>query len=156
MVDTGVRVALRFGSDDMGSPRLIVETAPRPNNTGGPSYFRQAYRHGKPKSLSIRHSAIFGEGKRSDDRALVPMVPIRGKSGLQWTGRQVTPGRGQRELLVTESATEKRPPSFGVARVKRWGKSPPHSWQHERHGKPRLEQGQICGERCPPRSRHRG
>src|SRR5881275_2039266 len=33
-----------------------------------------------------------------------------------------------------------------MVRVKRRGKSPPRSWQHERHGKPQLEQGQICGE----------
>ena len=32
--------------------------------------------------------------------------------------------------------------------MKRWGKSPPHSWQHGWHGKPRLEQGQACGESC--------
>ena len=30
--------------------------------------------------------------------------------------------------------------------MKRWGKSPPHLWQHEWQGKPQLEQGQICGE----------
>lgn len=41
------------------------------------------------------------------------MILIRGKSGLQWTGRQVTPGHEQRELDVTESATEKRPPPSG-------------------------------------------
>src|SRR5450759_10267 len=86
----------------------------------------------------------------------IHVVPIRGKSGLQWTGCQVTPGREQRESFATESATENRPPSLLVARVKRWGKSPPRSWQHVRHGKPQLEQGQICGERRPPRSRHRG
>ena len=33
--------------------------------------------------------------------------------------------------------------------MKRWGKSPPRSRQRGRHGKPRLEQGQICGERRP-------
>jgi len=66
------------------------------------------------------------------------VVLIRGKSGLRWTGCQVTPGRGQRERFATESATENRPPSSQVARVKRWGKSPPRSWQHGRHGKPQL------------------
>ena len=30
--------------------------------------------------------------------------------------------------------------------MKRRGKSPPRSWQHERHGKPQLEQGQVSGE----------
>jgi hypothetical protein len=34
-------------------------------------------------------------------------------------------------------------------RVKRWGKSPPLEWQHSRHGKPRVEQGQIGGEGWP-------
>ncbi len=54
-----------------------------------------------------------------------------------------------RAAYVTESATENRPPPLGVARVKRWGKSPPRSWQHERHGKPQPEQGQIGGEGRP-------
>ena len=30
--------------------------------------------------------------------------------------------------------------------MKRWGKSPPRSWQHGWHGKPQLEQGQVSGE----------
>ncbi len=48
----------------------------------------------------------------------------RGKSGLHRAGCQVTPGRRE----PTESATENRPPNGPrgrVARVKRWGKSPP-------------------------------
>ena len=36
-----------------------------------------------------------------------------------------------------------------LARVKRWGKSPPPGWQHPGHGKPRVEQGQIGGEGWP-------
>jgi hypothetical protein len=59
----------------------------------------------------------------------IHVIPIRGKSGLQWTSCQVTPGHEWRELFVTESATENRPPPLRVARVKRWGKSPPRSWQ---------------------------
>jgi len=70
--------------------------------------------------------------------------------------------------LFTESATENIPPaerstvasrrktcetsskcSFSLARVKRWGKSPPLRWQHRRHGKPRVVQGQIGGESRP-------
>jgi len=35
------------------------------------------------------------------------------------------------------------------ARVKRWGKSPPLARQRVRHGKPRVEQGQIGGEGWP-------
>src|SRR4030081_2777311 len=105
----------------------------------------------------IRHFGYIGEEQSvGRSRIGIILIPNRGKSGLQWTSCQVTPGRGWRESPVTESATENRPPSFGKARVKRWSKSPPRSWQHERHGKPRLEQGQICGERSPPRPRHRG
>ena len=36
-----------------------------------------------------------------------------------------------------------------MARVKRWGKSPPLRWRHRRHGKPRVVQGQIGGESRP-------
>ena len=71
-------------------------------------------------------------------------------------------------LRFTESATENIPPagrstvasrrktcetsskcSLSLARVKRWGKSPPLRWQHRRHGKPRVVQGQIGGESRP-------
>jgi len=45
----------------------------------------------------------------------------RGKSGLHRAGWSVTPTRGD----PRESATENRPPAFALARVKRWGKSPP-------------------------------
>jgi hypothetical protein len=68
---------------------------------------------------------------------------------------------------VTESATENIPPAaqhggiaqgnlrdvfaklIRLARVKRWGKSPPLRWQHRGHGKPRVVQGQIGGESRP-------
>jgi hypothetical protein len=76
---------------------------------------------------------------------------------------------------VTESATENIPPAAQhggiaqgnlrdvfeksglmaraklnrLARVKRWGKSPPLRWQHRGHGKPRVVQGQIGGESRP-------
>ncbi len=56
---------------------------------------------------------ISGEQSVGRSRIGIYMIPVRGKSGLQWTGRQVTPGHGQRELPVTDSATEKRPPSSG-------------------------------------------
>ena len=36
-----------------------------------------------------------------------------------------------------------------LARVKRWGKSPPLRWRRRRHGKPRVVQGQIGGESRP-------
>jgi hypothetical protein len=90
--------------------------------------------------------------------------------------RLVTPGRRSQHAgasrqagnAATESATENKPPvgdaplrrlkgkpyepplSAGPpVRVKRWGKSPPRGWQHSRHGKPRVEQGQIGGEGRP-------
>ncbi len=37
-------------------------------------------------------------------------------------------------------------------RVKRWGKSPPRSWQQLRHGKPRQEQGHVEGRLRAARS----
>src|ERR1700680_2545645 len=115
--------------------------------------------HSRNRNHVLRPSVIllyFGQANGRTIAHEYYVVLIRGKSGLRWTGCQVTPGRERRERFATESATEKRPPSSQVARVKRWGKSPPRSWQHVRHGKPQLEQGQICGERRPPRSRHRG
>ncbi len=48
-------------------------------------------------------------------------MTCRGKSGLHRAGWSVTPTRGD----PRESATEKRPPVLALARVKRWGKSPP-------------------------------
>jgi hypothetical protein len=51
-----------------------------------------------------------------------------------------------------DSATENKPPGArSWVRVKRWGKSPPRSWQQDRHGKPHREQDQIgvsivCGQ----------
>ena len=82
--------------------------------------------------------------------------------------RLVTPGGRARKGAATESATENKPPARNAplrrlkgkpyeppvwavppARVKRWGKSPPRGWQHSRHGKPRVEQGQIGGEGRP-------
>jgi len=112
-----------------------------------------------PSAISHRPESvcyILGRQTVGRSRVSIHVILIRGKSGLRWAGCQVTPGRGRRERFATDSATENRPPSSRVVRVKRWGKSPPRTWQHVRHGKPQLEQGQICGERRPPRSRHRG
>jgi len=53
----------------------------------------------------------------------------------------------------TESATENKPPA--MARVKRWGKSPPRARQRVRHGKPHREQGRTAVD-CPSRQRKRG
>ena len=57
---------------------------------------------------------------------------------------RVTPGRGN----PRDSATENKPLRSAEVRVKRWGKSPPRTWQQGRHGKPHREQCQIgvsCG-----------
>jgi len=91
--------------------------------------------------------------------------------------RLVTPGgcadgraKARFSAAATESATENRPPvmlaprrqafgknrkpaSFGrahLARVKRWGKSPPLQAQARRHGKPHRVQGQIGDPRSGP------
>jgi len=81
-----------------------------------------------------------------DGRGSCDSHRYRGKSGLHRTSRQITSGRRE----TTESATENRPPmashKLDQARVKRRGKSSPHTWQHVWHGKPRLEQGRIGGE----------
>jgi hypothetical protein len=90
--------------------------------------------------------------------------------------RLVTPGGRSQQAgasqpvgnPATDSATENKPPvsdaplrwlkgkpceppvwAVPPVRVKRWGKSPPRGWQHSRHGKPRVEQGQIGGEGRP-------
>ncbi len=65
-------------------------------------------------------------------------------------GCRVMPGGGN----PRESATEKRllwcrAIAFGgsMAMVKRWGKSPPRTWQQGRHGKPHPEQRRIGASR---------
>ena len=50
----------------------------------------------------------------------------------------------RRETCETSSKCTQR-----LARVKRWGKSPPLRWRHRRQGKPRVVQGQIGGESRP-------
>jgi hypothetical protein len=67
----------------------------------------------RPGATSRHSRYIWSTQAIGRSRVGILMILIRGKSGLQWTGRQVTPGRGQRELDVTESATENRPPSSG-------------------------------------------
>ena len=61
-----------------------------------------------------------------------------------WTDCQVTPGHAARR----DGQCNRKDTAFAQAevRVKWWGKSPPHAWQHAWHGKPQLEQGQIGGE----------
>ena len=71
-----------------------------------------------------------------------------GKSGLHRARCQVTPGRRE----PTESATERYRLSAAQAapvRVKWCGKSAPRGWQHQRHGKPHLEQDQIGKHAAP-------
>ncbi len=74
-------------------------------------------------------------GSRPGSRCVGPARAGRGgKSGLQWTRRQVTPGGRE----PTESATESRPPKcpgrrnpvWVLVRVKGCGKSAPRRWQH--------------------------
>ena len=75
-----------------------------------------------------------------------------GKSGLRRARCQVTPGGRE----PTESATERYRLSAAQAapvRVKWCGKSAPRGWQHQRHGKPHLEQDQI-GRHAVPLAAH--
>ncbi len=75
-----------------------------------------------------------------------------GKSGLHRARCQVTPGGRE----PTESATERYRLSTaqaGPVRVKWCGKSAPRGWQHQRHGKPHLEQDQI-GKHAAPAAVH--
>ena len=68
-----------------------------------------------------------------------------GSKGLRC---QVTPGGRE----PTESATERYRLSAAQAvpvRVKWCGKSAPRWWQHQRHGKPHLEQDQIGKHAAP-------
>jgi hypothetical protein len=59
--------------------------------------------------------------------------------GSTETRCRITSGGGD----PRESATESRPPSSSEVRVKGWGKSPPRTWRHGRHGKPHREQDRI-------------
>ncbi len=72
-----------------------------------------------------------------------PRAPVSGREespGSTRQGCRVIPGRGN----PRESATENRPPGHcGLARVKRWGKSPPQDGQPDWHGKPHPEQCRI-------------
>ncbi len=70
------------------------------------------------------------------------MIIIRGKSGLRGKGCQVTPGH----CSNSDGKCHRKQTAPKGVRVKRWGKSPPRSWQHGWLGKPRLEQGQVSGE----------
>jgi hypothetical protein len=129
-----------------------------------------AHRRKKPRLICFFTALIItlagGAGDRWRNRRRA--VRAGGKSGLRRfktvrATRLVTPGSGIRENHATESATETKPPvrialggrqeanlslacsGAAQARVKRWGKSPPLRWRHRRHGKPRVEQGQIGG-----------
>ena len=73
-----------------------------------------------------------------------------GKSELHRVRCRVTPGDWFR--LVTESATESRPPMALLrvqARVKGCGKGAPGFRKRRLQGKPHLEQGQIGDEEMP-------
>jgi hypothetical protein len=75
----------------------------------------------------------------------------RGKSGLPLARvpGNARRGRPQGKRHREESALpfEKVRLRLGRAMVKRWGKSPPRTWQQGRHGKPHPEQCQIGASR---------
>ena len=75
--------------------------------------------------ISYSHGLVAGRMVAMSGRKL----RHRGKSGLHRVDCQVTPGHMRRELRVTDSATESKPPCHwatdAAVRVKGWGKSPP-------------------------------
>ena len=58
-------------------------------------------------------------------------------------GCRVTPGRGNPRESATEKSLPHRTGNGSGVMVKRWGKSPPRTWQQGRHGKPHPEQCRI-------------
>jgi hypothetical protein len=109
-----------------------------------------------PDSIRLAFTAIpaYGAPQESARQSLCAQAH-GGKSGLQRARCQVTPGGRE----PTESATERYRLSAAQAvpaRVKWCGKSAPRWWQHQRHGKPHLEQDQIgkhaahVGRTCGP------
>jgi len=87
----------------------------------------------------------------------------RGSGGRRWflvEPREESPGSSEDRCRVTpgggdprDSATESRPPCFGMVRAKGCGKSAPRDRQRNRHGKPHREQDRIGTARFA-RSRH--
>jgi hypothetical protein len=69
--------------------------------------------------------------------------------------RKCTAGGTQHGDIAQENLRDVFAQLVRLARVKRWGKSPPLGWQHTRHGKPRVVQGQIGGESRPGSSSQR-
>ncbi len=91
--------------------------------------------------LALAPGPAYGAHRSRPDSRCV-LSAHGGKSGLHRARCQVTPGRRE----PTESATERYRLSAAQAapvRVKWCGKSAPRGWQHQRHGKPHLEQDQI-------------
>ncbi len=69
--------------------------------------------------------------------------------------RKCTAGGTQHGDIAQENLRDVFAQLVRLVRVKRWGKSPPLGWQHTRHGKPRVVQGQIGGESRPGSSSQR-
>src|SRR6188508_1394445 len=82
---------------------------------------RREWWHGLVTSPSPR--AIFQAREQPGSRRVFASANALRKVRAPWARRQVTPGHGG--FVVTDSATENRPPQKIVVRVKRWGKSPP-------------------------------
>lgn len=99
---------------------------------------------------------VLGPGLRSeffDPKVRVTPHPLktvrRGKSGHHRAGFPAK--EGERRVKAPRRIVSQRTYRHAgnrTVRVKRWGKSPPRAWQHARHGKPQLEQGQVSGERA--------
>src|SRR5690606_35339000 len=82
-----------------------------------------------PRCAGKRGRAVAAKVAPGAGQAIAANLSVRGgKSGLQWTRCQVTPGGRE----PTESATESKPPKCrkALVRVKGCGKSAPRRWQH--------------------------
>jgi hypothetical protein len=83
-----------------------------------------------------------------DDRGA---ATFRGKSGLPLARVPGNARRGQpqgkRHREETSAPRTKVRLRISAVKVKRWGKSPPRTWQQGRHGKPHPEQCQIGASR---------
>src|ERR1019366_6111789 len=95
---------------------------------------------------AARSRVLFGRGVPSAGRSRrSSWISASRKVRAPWTGCQVTPGH----RYFGDGQCHRKQTALAEAwvRVKRWGKSPPRSWRHGRHGKPQLEQGRIGGEK---------
>jgi len=127
---------------------------------GTPALRPTAAHGGCDCSLSLGHvySIRFWKGGGSLPRIRPGRRKVRTPKGAMPRNRDFDRGYTREATprgVPTDSATENKPPGRiltdpVVARVKRWGKSPPPAAQATGHGKPHRVQGQIGDLRSGP------